>query len=52
MLLLPEEPQNINDNAPVERKLEIVLKWAKRMRYTVVAETIEHALHELEARRK
>jgi hypothetical protein len=47
-----KDPPNVNDNAPVERKLKIILKWAKQMRYGVVADAIEHALVELEARRK
>jgi hypothetical protein len=44
--------ENVNDNLPVERKLEIVHTWAKQAGYVVVADAVEHALLELRNRGK
>jgi len=44
--------ESVNDNLPVEKKLEIVLTWAKQSGYLVVADAIEHALIELRERAK
>lgn len=44
--------ENVNDNLPVERKLEVVHEWAKQAGYLVVADAVEHALIELEKRAK
>lgn len=44
--------ENINDNLSVEHKLFLVRKWAMQLGYLVVADAVEHALIELEARRK
>jgi hypothetical protein len=48
----PKDLENVNDNLPVEHKLGLVHKWAKQLGYLVVADAMEHALIELEARRK
>jgi hypothetical protein len=44
--------ESVNDNLPVEQQLWLVLAWAKKAGYLVVAAAVEHALHELEARAK
>lgn len=50
MIVPPKDLENINDNLPVERKLEIVYTWAKQMGYLVVVDAVEHALIELQKR--
>jgi hypothetical protein len=52
MLHTPKDLENVNDNLPVEHKLFLVSKWAKQLGYLVVADAVDHALMELEARRK
>ena len=48
----PKDLENVNDNLPVERKLEIILTWAKQAGYLVVADALDHALIELRKRPK
>ena len=48
----PKDLENVNDNLPVEKKLRIVLTWAKQAGYLVVADAVEHALTALETRTK
>lgn len=49
---LVQDLENVNDNLPVEKKLEIVRVWAKQSGYLVVADAVEHALIELQQRAK
>jgi hypothetical protein len=47
-----QDLESVNDNLPVEEKLEIIRVWAKQSGYQVVADAVEHALIELQQRSK
>ena len=51
MIDLPKDLENVNDNDPLDYRLDLVRRWAEHLGYKVVAAIARRALDELTERR-